>query len=39
MLKFSRQGPSSLHTGRYHHEREGAAAVAATASHNPESGS
>ncbi|EIC20612.1 cytochrome ubiquinol oxidase subunit I [Thiorhodovibrio frisius] len=22
MIKFSRQGPSSLHTGRYHHERD-----------------
>ncbi|MBK1649739.1 cytochrome ubiquinol oxidase subunit I [Rhabdochromatium marinum] len=22
MIKFSRQGPSSLHTGRYHHERK-----------------
>jgi cytochrome d ubiquinol oxidase subunit I len=22
MIKFSRQGPSALHTGRYHHERD-----------------
>ncbi len=47
MIKFSRQGPSSLHTGRYHHERNGAGekhtagaggATPATAPHQSESG-
>jgi cytochrome d ubiquinol oxidase subunit I len=28
MLKYIRLGPSSLHTGRYHHEQEGAPALA-----------
>jgi cytochrome bd ubiquinol oxidase subunit I len=42
MLKFSRQGPSSLHTGRYHHERGsqsgGAGAVPAAAPQLPAAG-
>ncbi|MCU0836420.1 MAG: cytochrome ubiquinol oxidase subunit I [Chromatiaceae bacterium] len=42
MFKFSRQGPSSLHTGRYHHEREanraGAGPGAATALQQRETG-
>jgi cytochrome d ubiquinol oxidase subunit I len=41
MVKFARLGPSSLHTGRYHHERGAAhsagGAVPATAAHRQES--
>lgn len=41
MIKFARLGPSSLHTGRYHHEREeqtGGGATLATAPQSRESG-
>jgi cytochrome d ubiquinol oxidase subunit I len=42
MFKFSRRGPSSLHTGRYHHEREAvhgtAGALPATAPQQQDSG-
>jgi len=35
MFKFGRMGPSSLHTGRYHHERTSAGGAApATAAHD-----
>mgnify|MGYP001809690103 CR=1 FL=1 len=39
MFKFGRLGPSSLHTGRYHHERPASTAggpIPATAPHHPE---
>jgi cytochrome bd ubiquinol oxidase subunit I len=41
MIKFARLGPSSLHTGRYHHERQaetGGGATLATAPQQRESG-